>query len=60
MKKIIGVDALAEIASGSWHERNRRAVENGMANIGKCSHNCFCVWIRPYSTTSTAIECNRN
>lgn len=33
-EKIIGVDALAEIASGSWHERNRRAVENGMANIG--------------------------
>ena len=33
-EKIIGVNALAEIASGSWHERNRRAVENGLAAIG--------------------------
>ncbi|RZT96381.1 hypothetical protein EV201_1019 [Ancylomarina subtilis] len=33
-EKIIGPDALAEIAAGSWHERNRRAVENGLANRG--------------------------
>lgn len=30
-EKIIGPNALAEIASGSWHERNRRIVENGLA-----------------------------
>lgn len=29
-EKIIGIDALAEIANGSWHERNRRTVENGL------------------------------
>lgn len=29
-ENIIGVNALAEIACGSWHERNRRAVENGL------------------------------
>jgi hypothetical protein len=33
-EKIIGVNALAEIASGSWHERNRRIVENGLAAAG--------------------------
>lgn len=29
-ENIIGVNALAEIACGSWHERNRRAVEHGL------------------------------
>jgi len=33
-EKIIGPNALAEIASGSWAERNRRAVENGLATAG--------------------------
>lgn len=33
-EKIIGINPLAEIASGSWHERNRCAVENGMAAAG--------------------------
>ena len=33
-EKIIRVNALAEIASGSWTERNRRIVENGMAAAG--------------------------
>ena len=33
-EKIIGMNTLAEIANGSWHERNRRAVENGMAAAG--------------------------
>ena len=33
-EKIIGTNALAEIANGSWHERNRRAVENGLAAAG--------------------------
>lgn len=31
-EKIIRKSALAEIASGSWTERNRRAVENGIAH----------------------------
>jgi hypothetical protein len=30
-ENIIGTDALAEIASGSWNERNRRIIENGLA-----------------------------
>lgn len=30
-ENIIGTDALAEIASGSWTERNRRIIENGLA-----------------------------
>lgn len=30
-EKIIGINTLAEIASGSWHERNRRVIENGFA-----------------------------
>jgi len=29
-EKIIGVNAIAEIGNGSWHEQNRRAVENGL------------------------------
>lgn len=29
-EKIIGTNAIAEIAHGSWHERNRRIVENSM------------------------------
>jgi hypothetical protein len=29
-EKIIGPNPLAEIASGSWHERNRRIIENGL------------------------------
>ena len=29
-EKIIRPNALAEIASGSWHERNRRIIENGL------------------------------
>lgn len=29
-EKIIRPSALAEIASGSWHERNRRIIENGL------------------------------
>jgi hypothetical protein len=33
-ERIIGPNALAEIASGSWHERNRRAVENGVRSKG--------------------------
>lgn len=30
-EEIIGVNPIAEVASGSWHERNRRIVENGLA-----------------------------
>jgi hypothetical protein len=33
-ENIIGTDALAEIASGSWSERNRRIIENGLAAAG--------------------------
>ena len=33
-EKIIGMNTLAEISSGSWHERNRRAVENGLTAAG--------------------------
>lgn len=33
-EKIIGVNTLAEISQGSWHERNRRIVENGLAATG--------------------------
>ena len=33
-EKIIGVNALAEIACGSWHERNRRIIENGLTAAG--------------------------
>lgn len=30
-EKIIGVNPIAELASGNWHERNRRIVKNGLA-----------------------------
>ncbi|MEN5133366.1 hypothetical protein [Elizabethkingia anophelis] len=33
-KDVIGSNALAEIASGSWNERNRRIVENTMTKLG--------------------------
>ncbi|KAF5063631.1 hypothetical protein DSECCO2_292460 [anaerobic digester metagenome] len=29
-ERIVGVDPLAEISAGSWNERNRRIVENGL------------------------------
>lgn len=31
-EKIIGANQIAEIAHGNWNERNRRIVENGLAN----------------------------
>lgn len=40
-EKIIRVAPLAEIASGSWQERNRRIVENGMANAKKAQTIVF-------------------
>ena len=40
-EKIIGVNALAEIACGSWHERNRRIVENGLSAIGNAKKIVF-------------------
>lgn len=33
-EEVIGTNALAEIATGSWNERNRRIVENAMATLG--------------------------
>lgn len=33
-EKIIRPDPIAEIASGSWHERNRRIIENGLLAAG--------------------------
>jgi hypothetical protein len=30
-EKIIGINPIAELASGNWHERNRRIVKNGLA-----------------------------
>jgi hypothetical protein len=33
-EKIISKNAVAEIAVGSWHERNRRIIENGLASAG--------------------------
>ena len=34
-EEIIAKNTLAEIAAGSWQERNRRIVENGLAAMGK-------------------------
>ncbi len=40
-EKIIGINAIAEIAAGSWHERNRRIVENGLAAAGDAKRIVF-------------------
>jgi hypothetical protein len=40
-EKIIGINAIAEIAHGSWHERNRRIVENGLAAAGNARRIVF-------------------
>lgn len=44
-ENIIGVNALAEIASGSWHERNRRVVENALSAVGNAKTIVFVLGI---------------
>ncbi len=40
-EQIIGTNAMAEIAHGSWRERNRRIVENGLAAAGNARKIVF-------------------
>lgn len=40
-EQIIGADPVAEIAHGSWHERNRRIAENGMRAAGDAQRIVF-------------------
>lgn len=40
-EEIIGVNLIAEIATGSWHERNRHIVENGLAVAGNARRIVF-------------------
>jgi len=40
-EQIIGADPVAEVAHGSWHERNRRIAENGMRSAGDAQRIVF-------------------
>jgi len=40
-EKIIGVNPIAEVAHGNWHERNRRIVANGLATTGEARRIVF-------------------
>lgn len=44
-EKIIGINSIAELASGNWHERNRKIVENALkASKAKNAHRIVIVF----------------